>query len=135
MAKKDITGKTLEELNDVFADIVNVLLFNGKQKVRENQLEEARPRSNYTSSSKIREQERDVVKYLKKHRVRIAMLGFENETDGSRYMPLRAFSYDGAGYRDQIKTAADRKKKAKNGNIADKESFYPVINPCAVFRI
>ena len=31
MGEKDITQKLLEEYNDVFADIVNVLLFNGKQ--------------------------------------------------------------------------------------------------------
>ena len=31
MGKKDIRYKTLEELNDVFADIVNVLLFHGKR--------------------------------------------------------------------------------------------------------
>ena len=29
MGEKDITQKLLEEYNDVFADIVNVLLFNG----------------------------------------------------------------------------------------------------------
>lgn len=28
---KDIAEKNLEAFNDVFADIVNVLLFNGKQ--------------------------------------------------------------------------------------------------------
>ncbi len=34
MAEKDIGKKTLEELNDVFADIVNVLLFQGKKVVK-----------------------------------------------------------------------------------------------------
>lgn len=31
MAEKDIAEKTLEAYNDVFADIINVLLFNGEQ--------------------------------------------------------------------------------------------------------
>ena len=31
MAEKDITEKILADYNDVFADIVNVLLFNGEQ--------------------------------------------------------------------------------------------------------
>ena len=35
MAEKDITEKNLEALNDVFADIVNVLLFNGEQVIYE----------------------------------------------------------------------------------------------------
>ena len=130
MAKKDITQKSLEELNDVFADIVNVLLFNGKQEVKENRLEEANPRSNYNASGKIREQERDVVKYLTKQNVRIAMIGFENESGVSDVMPIRAFGYDGAGYRDQIKSAADRKRQKKNrraGKEVQKGKFYPVI--------
>lgn len=39
MAQKDITEKHLQEYNDVFADIVNVLLFNGERIVEENSLE------------------------------------------------------------------------------------------------
>jgi len=31
VAEKDASEKTLESYNDVFSDIVNVLLFNGKQ--------------------------------------------------------------------------------------------------------
>lgn len=31
MGEKDITEKILADYNDVFADIVNVLLFGGKQ--------------------------------------------------------------------------------------------------------
>ena len=38
MAEKDMIEKTLESYNDVFADIVNVLLFNGADKVKENEL-------------------------------------------------------------------------------------------------
>ena len=45
MAVKDITEKTLEAYNDVFADIVNVFLFNGKQLIAEQELEDAQPRS------------------------------------------------------------------------------------------
>ena len=41
MGAKDITEKTLEAYNDVFADIINVLLFKGKQVVKENELEDA----------------------------------------------------------------------------------------------
>ena len=38
MAEKDITEKMLEQYNDVFMDIVNVLLFNGEMVVREDDL-------------------------------------------------------------------------------------------------
>ena len=35
MGDKDLTENTLEAYDDVFADIINVLLFNGKQLVCE----------------------------------------------------------------------------------------------------
>lgn len=50
MGVKDITEKTLEAYNDVFADIVNVLLFNGKQVIMEDELEEDAPGSHYKAS-------------------------------------------------------------------------------------
>ena len=37
MKEKDITQKVLEDNNDIFADIVNVLLFDGKPEVEENE--------------------------------------------------------------------------------------------------
>ena len=36
MKDKDITQKMLEKYNDVFADILNVLLFDGKEVVDES---------------------------------------------------------------------------------------------------
>ena len=38
MAEKDITEKQLASYNDVFADIVNVLLFDGERLVKEDEL-------------------------------------------------------------------------------------------------
>ena len=38
MAEKDIMEKTLESHEDVFADIVNVLLFGGKKLIRAEDL-------------------------------------------------------------------------------------------------
>ena len=38
MQDKDITQKVLEKYNDVFADILNVLLFNGRDVVEESTL-------------------------------------------------------------------------------------------------
>ena len=43
MGEKDIAEKTLEAYNDVFADIVYVLLFDGKRLVQENELETKYP--------------------------------------------------------------------------------------------
>ena len=41
MQEKDITQKMLERHNDVFSDIVNVLLFGGKRVVEEETLFDA----------------------------------------------------------------------------------------------
>ncbi|MBQ6341951.1 MAG: hypothetical protein IJI41_02380 [Anaerolineaceae bacterium] len=65
MGEKDITEKTLESYNDVFADILNVLLFNGKHVVDPNDLEDRNPHSFYKADGKIRELVRDVVKSWK----------------------------------------------------------------------
>ena len=102
MAEKDLIEKTLESYNDVFADIVNVLLFNGADKIKENELEPASARSVYKADKKLREQERDTAKYWKNHNIRISLFGMENETQPEDDMPLRVFGYDGASYRDQI---------------------------------
>lgn len=103
MGAKDITEKTLEAYNDVFADIVNVLAFQGEQVLHPKELTDALPRSFYKADGKIREQERDVSKYWRKHRIRIATFGIENQTKQDADMPLRVIGYDGASYRNQIK--------------------------------
>ena len=66
MAEKDIVEKTLESYNDVFADIINVLLFQGRHLLKEEELEEKQPRAVYKTDGKLREIERDVLKQWKK---------------------------------------------------------------------
>ena len=63
MHEKDITEKTLEAFADVFSDIVNVLLFNGEERIDPAALVDALPRSVYKADGKIHEQERDTAKY------------------------------------------------------------------------
>ena len=102
MAEKDITEKMLEAYNDVFADIVNVLLFDGKREVGEDELADAVTRSAFKADGKIHEQERDVAKFWEKENVRISLYGLENQSRPDRDMPLRLASYDGAGYKAQM---------------------------------
>lgn len=47
MAGKDATEKILEAYNDVFSDIVNVLLFQGEEVLKADELEDQAPRSCY----------------------------------------------------------------------------------------
>ena len=75
MAEKDIMEKTLIAYNDVFADIINVLLFGGKRIVKENELQDAVARSMYKADGKLHEMERDTAKYWKQTSFRIALIG------------------------------------------------------------
>ena len=102
MAEKDIMEKTLESYNEVFSDIVNNLVFGGKQEVRADDLTQAVARSVYKADRKLREQERDTAKYWNRVNLRIAYYGLENETEPEEDVPLRLFGYDGAAYRDQL---------------------------------
>ncbi|SCY14879.1 MULTISPECIES: Rpn family recombination-promoting nuclease/putative transposase [unclassified Butyrivibrio] len=102
MGAKDKTEKSLEDCNDVFADIVNVLLFDGEEIISPDDLLEGSPYSNYTENGKIRDQERDIYKYWNNSQIRLAAIGFENETDEEEDMPLRVINYDAAGYRAQL---------------------------------
>ena len=111
MGAKDITEKNLEAFNDVFADIVNVLLFKGKHLMKEKDLESASKDSMFKIDGKIHEQERDVSKFWKNGEVRISIIGLENQTAQDSKMPLRVISYDGASYKQQL---LDTNKKKKN---------------------
>ena len=109
MAEKDITQKMLEQYNDVFMDIVNVLLFNGEMVVREDDLIDLPTSSSKKIGRKINYQDRDVAKYWQGNKINIAMFGLENQTNPDKLMPLRVISYDGAEYGRQ----SNRKNKDK----------------------
>lgn len=101
MGQKDILEKLLENYNDVFADMVNGLLFGGRKLITEQQLCDLGTRSQYGSGDKLREQERDTLKVWNRRGRRLAVIGFENQTSIDEHMPLRTISYDGAAYRSQ----------------------------------
>lgn len=103
MAQKDMVEKLLEDHEDVFADIVNVLLFNGEHVISERSLKETKLTSQYKAETgKLHEQERDVAKYWIDGNARIALCGLENQTSEEKYMPLRVIGYDGVSYRQQL---------------------------------
>lgn len=103
MAEKDTTEKVLEDYNDVFADIVNNLIFHSRKIVKEDELENSKDKSQYKADdTKIHEQERDTCKLWKNFNIRIALYGIENQTEREKYMPFRTIGYDGASYRSQL---------------------------------
>ena len=98
----DSNEKILADHNDVFADIFNVFLYDGKRVIREEQLENSKDRSQYKADGKLHEQERDVSKFYNGKEMRIAFLGIEHQNRDEAYMPLRVISYDGSAYRAQL---------------------------------
>ena len=113
MPQKDSSEKILESYNDVFSDIVNVLLFQGRQVLAPDELEDQAPRAYYKADGRLHEIERDVAKRWKNGNIRVACIGFENQTAADPNMPLRVIGYDGAEYRAQL--------------LAENGSFYPVV--------
>lgn len=103
MGEKDISEKVLFRYNDVFADIINVLVFNGERRVKENALEIANVMEQYKAEDGVlHEEERDLCKYWKDGDIRIALMGLENQSDVDWNMPIRVLDYDGTSYRSQL---------------------------------
>ena len=119
VGEKDLTEKQLFELEDVFADIVNVLLLDGKPLILPEELTPAKKDSLYKDKElKTRMQERDIAKLWTQGNVRMAFFGLEDQTAIDYDMPLRIVSYDGAVYRAML---------LERDNATDKFPLYPAI--------
>ena len=102
MGAKDIAEKALLSKNDVFADIINNFLYNGRQVIKPEALEDAPTTYMYDDNEKVHELHRDVAKYWKDGNAILALIGVENQTEIDIDMPLRMIAYDGAAYRVQL---------------------------------
>ena len=114
MGTKDTTQKRLEDYEDIFADISNVLLYDGEDVIKETELETVTAKDTYTVEQQIHEVERDVAKRWRHHSLHISLIGLENQTDPDYKMPMRVICYDGASYRAQL-------------NAEESKKTYPVI--------
>ena len=63
MGAKDIAEKALLSKNDVFADIINNFLYNGRQVIKPEALEDAPTTHMYDANGEVHELHRDVAKY------------------------------------------------------------------------
>ena len=128
MGEKDVLEKKLLMFNDVFADFVNGIMFDGKDVVKEDELVDLSGWSHYKGDdSKHRFQDRDVVKLWKKENVVISLIGIENQDIPDEDMVFRVISYDGASYRTQLVEKERRKRKKETENINGKVDIFPVI--------
>ena len=103
MGEKDISEKLLADYEDVFADIVNVLLFHGIQRVHPESLQSSKTISHYKADdTKLHEQERDILKAWIDGGIQIALIGLEHQTEPEKQMTVRVIGYEGANYRSQL---------------------------------
>ncbi len=108
--QKDITSKRLEEYPDVFADILNVLAFQGKTALLPEYLEEKSGSAFYRdTASAWHENRRDVIKADKRSGVLLSVLSLENQTTQDKDMVFRVMGYDFAGYQKQIASGQGRR--------------------------
>ena len=108
MKENDAMGNDLLWRNDVFADIVNAIMFDGKNEVLPEDLENGVPLSVYNSPEGVRAMYRDVIKYWKKNKCYLALIAFENQTAIDPDMVFRDIGYLGTAYRDQLNRGSAR---------------------------
>ena len=130
MGQKDITQKNFEAYNDVFSDIVNGTIFDGREVIKPEALVDAMAKSQYKADDNvIHEQERDVAKYWtdKNCYIRLALLGVENQLAIDMDMPLRVIGYDGSSYRDEMNHDEIVIDEATGKKHKIRQERYPVV--------
>ena len=81
MGEKDKIEKLLEDYPDVFADIINVLVYQGEEVVKPEELRTTNIRSQYKASDDVlHEEERDTLKEWNNKKGFKVLFGIENAT-------------------------------------------------------
>ena len=130
--KQDIASKLLEEYPEVFADIINVVLFDGEEIIKPENLTQI-PTEAFSRGvdGDLRQGNRDVLMADVRNGRYCLICGEENQKDRDNTMPQRVMGYDFAVYEKQIRDY--RKENDKAGNpaitkrIHDEQRLAPVI--------
>lgn len=104
MAEKDITEKILMSHADVFADCINTLVYDGKQRLNMENTQPA-PTESFYKGEKFHNQFCDTSRYLVEEGNIIAQYIIENETQPKERQILRKMSYQGGAYRQQLESS------------------------------
>lgn len=130
--QKDIAEKRLEDHEDVFADIVNVLVFQGKSILTPDTLVSIPTESFHKGEDgKWRQRWRDVTKKDVRNGAVLTIFGIENQEERDNTMPIRVMGYDFASYDRQIQSIMKENKKQERSpylqRIHDDQRLAPVI--------
>ena len=133
MGEKDISQRIIEKHNEVFADIINVLIYNGKEVIKPENLEQAEQHEVFKKDEKLHELIRDVAKFYRNKEYRIAFYGIENQMKIDKFMPIRIMAYDALTYISQLLQIKEERHKARQEIQKDGENkkrhrrtIYPV---------
>ena len=105
LGKKDRYEKVYTRNAEVFADIVNYLLYEGAEKIRPEDLRELDGEELLVEEKKVLQRLRDVVKQVtvRQNEEAIYMIiGLENQTQVHYAMPVRTMVYDAMHYAGQV---------------------------------
>ncbi|MGN0167302.1 MAG: Rpn family recombination-promoting nuclease/putative transposase, partial [Acetatifactor sp.] len=116
MKKQDKAEKVFVACTDVFAELVNVLVYEGKEILAEETLLPEPTESIYEGKDReAHNQFRDYSMYEMAEGKVHALYNLENQSSVDSRMPLRCAGYDGAAYRSQYKSGGG-------------QGIYPVIS-------
>lgn len=102
MGQKDLAAKQFERSPEVFADIMNALIFEGEQIVSPKDLQPAPTESLYPAvNGALRNQYNDVSKYEIRNGRIVMQYTLENQSGRDYKILLRKAGYEGAIYRQQ----------------------------------
>ena len=109
-SRPDTVEKVLEAYPDVFADIINVLIYHGQTVVNPQFLADGPTAATYKAADGfISQKHRDLSMYDTSVSPACIVYGLENQTKPSPVMPVRVMGYDAASYDHSI-----QQTKAKN---------------------
>lgn len=112
-SKPDHVMKQLEEWDDVFADLINVLIYGGKQQVKETDLRAIPTVTHFKSAEgALRETLRDTCREYIRGNVRFCIYGLENQDEVCNTMTVRVMGYDFAMYDWEIRQQVRKNKEA-----------------------
>ena len=125
MGNKDKTEKMFVACADVFAELVNVLLYQGEKILKEEEMLPGPTESIYPGQGmELHGQFQDYSMFTVQEGEVHAMYTIENQDSVDWQMALRHAGYDGAAYRRQYKPESTGRKERAKG----KQGIYPVIS-------
>lgn len=139
--KPDTILKNYWSNNEQFADLFNAVLFQGRQLILPEELEELDTKSSFVSEhgdyAESLQSTRDVIKIQKKSLafgVNLVMYGLEDQEHVHYGMPLRLMGYDYSAYKKQFDRNGARYKTGKGltedeflSRMKKTDKFIPVI--------